>query len=223
MVDDLDRWRDYVNDSLIETSISRDVLLMTRVDKPALLRQLFYLGCEYSGQIVAYDKMLGQLTGAGNTTTLAHYLELLAGAGLIVGLRKFSGSAVRRRGSSPKLQVLNTALMAASTRGSFDQVRGDTAAWGRFVESAVGAYLLAAGPREGFSVEYWRKSSLEVDFVLERDGEVLGIEVESGSKARATSGMSAFAEAYPSARVALLGGEGLPIEELLRGRLRLFA
>ena len=113
--------------------------------------------------------------------------------------------------------------MAASSRSSFDQVRADAAAWGRFVESAVGAYLLAAGPPEGFTVEYWRKSSLEVDFVLERDGTVLGIEVKSGSNARATSGMSAFARAYPSAKVVLLGGEGLSIEELLRGRLRLFA
>ncbi len=53
--------------------ISRDILLLSRVDKPALLRQLFRLGCDYSGQILAYNKMLGQLHDAGNTTTLAHW------------------------------------------------------------------------------------------------------------------------------------------------------
>ena len=86
---------------------------MTRVDKPALLRRLFQLGCLYSGQILSYQKMLGQLTDAGNTTTLAHYLELLSGAGLLTGLNKYSTQLIRQKGSSPKLHVMNTALMTA--------------------------------------------------------------------------------------------------------------
>ena len=85
LIGDEDRWRRYLLDSLIETTVSRDILMMTRVDKPALLRQLFRLGCEFSGQILSYQKMLGQLMDAGNTTTLAHYLELLAGAGMLEG------------------------------------------------------------------------------------------------------------------------------------------
>jgi prepilin-type N-terminal cleavage/methylation domain-containing protein len=48
-------------DSLIETTISRDILLMTRVDKTALLRRLFHLDCAYSGQILSYQKMLRKL------------------------------------------------------------------------------------------------------------------------------------------------------------------
>ena len=84
------RWRRYVLDSLIETTISRDVLLLTRVDKPALLRRVFELGSRYSGQVLSYTKMLGQLQDAGNATTLAHYLDLLAGAGLLVGIPKFA-------------------------------------------------------------------------------------------------------------------------------------
>ena len=109
------RWRRYLLDSLVETTIARDVLLLTRVDKPALLRRLFELGCRYSGQVLSYTKMLGQLHDAGNTTTLAHYLELLAGAGMLTGLSKFSGKIVRSRGSSPKLQVFNTALLTAQS------------------------------------------------------------------------------------------------------------
>ena len=88
LIADPPRWRRYLLDSLIETTIARDVLLMTRVDKPALLRRLFELGCRYSGQVLSYTKMLGQLQDAGNTTTLAHYLELLAGAGMLTGLSK---------------------------------------------------------------------------------------------------------------------------------------
>jgi len=102
LVDEPERWARYIRDSLIETTIARDVLLLSRVDKPALLRRLFELGCTYSGRILSYTKMLGQLQDAGNTTTLAHYLDLLAGAGMVVGLQKYAGGAARRRGSSPK-------------------------------------------------------------------------------------------------------------------------
>ena len=111
LIGEPDRWRRYIVDSLIETTISRDILLLTRVDKPALLRRMFHLGCDYSGQILSYQKMLGQLHDAGNTVTLAHYLQLLHGAGMVAGLSKYSHGQVRQRGSSPKLQVLNTALM----------------------------------------------------------------------------------------------------------------
>ncbi|MGH8934015.1 MAG: ATP-binding protein [Egibacteraceae bacterium] len=116
LIADHDRWANYILDSLVETTLSRDVLLLTRVDKPALMRQVFRLACEYSGQILSYQKMVGQLQDAGNTTTIAHYLELLAGAGLVTGLQKFSGSRVKQRGSSPKLVALNTGLISASPR-----------------------------------------------------------------------------------------------------------
>ncbi|MDX9828390.1 MAG: AAA family ATPase, partial [Spirochaetia bacterium] len=119
------RWKRYIADSLIETTLSRDVLLLTRVDKPALLRLVFELACGYSGQILSYTKMLGQLQDAGNTTTLAHYLNLLSQAGMVRGLPKFSGDSARSRASSPKLQVLNTALISATTGRSFEEAMGD--------------------------------------------------------------------------------------------------
>lgn len=141
------RWTRYVLDSLIETSISRDVLLLTRVDKPALLRRLFELACRYSGQVLSYTKMLGQLQDAGNATTLAHYLDLLAGAGMVCGVPKYAGDVARSRGSSPKLQVLNTALMTATCGYTQADARGDGEFWGRLVESAVGAHLANAALR----------------------------------------------------------------------------
>jgi predicted AAA+ superfamily ATPase len=221
LVDDEPRWRAYVTDSLIETSISRDVLLLTRVDKPVLLRQLFHLACDYSGQIVAYDKLVGQLAEAGNTTTLAHYLRLLEGAGLIAGVPKYSGSAVRRRASSPRLQVLNTALMGALSTRSFEQVRADSATWGRYVESAVGAHLLAWAPEHGFAVRYWRQGHEEVDFVLERGDELLAIEVKSGAQVGQLAGLEAFRRQYHSARPLQVGGDGIGIEALLGGEVEL--
>lgn len=145
LVGDPARWSRYIADSLIETSIARDVLLLTRIDKPALLRRLFELACRYSGQVLSYTKMLGQLQDAGNSTTLAHYLELLAGAGMVCGLQKYAGDAARSRGSSPKLQVFNTAPLTVASGVTPDEALADREFRGRLLESAVGAHLAHPG------------------------------------------------------------------------------
>lgn len=210
-----ERWRAYVRDSLVETTVGRDVLLMTRVHKPALLRRLFQLGCEYSGQILSYTKMLGQLQDAGNTTTLAHYMDLLAGAGMLAGLPRYPGAAARRRGSSPKLNVLNTALMTAVTGRDMASLQADPDARGRLVESAVGAHLLNGTVGTDAEVLYWRDRNQEVDFVLRRGVDLVAVEVKSGARARALPGLAAFVDAHPRARTLSVGGDGLPLEEFL--------
>lgn len=215
LIGEPERWRRYIVDSLIETTISRDILLVTRVDKPALLRQLFHLGCDYSGQILAYQKMLGQLHGAGNTVTLAHYLQLLHGAGMVGGLEKFSHGTVRQRGSSPKLQVLNTALMSAQGGRTFAEARQDGSHWGRLVESCIGAHLLNTSMGTDLRVTYWRDRNQEVDFVLQRGLSIVGIEVKSGRGKDALPGMASFVRQFKTARPLPVGGQGIPLEEFL--------
>jgi len=215
LITDPQRWSRYILDALIETTISRDVLLLTRVDKPALLRRLFDLACSYSGQILSYTKMLGQLQDAGNTTTLAHYLQLLSGAGMVTGLQKYCGSTVRQRGSSPKLQVLNTALMTAQLRLSMDEARSDRAFWGRLVESAVGAHLANAQSAGTCKVFYWREGNREVDFVVQAGRALTAIEVKSGRIRGTLAGMDAFNAAFTPTRKLLVGGDGIPIREFL--------
>ncbi len=209
------RWARYVKDALIETTISRDVLLLTRVDKPVLLRRLFELGCAYSGQVLSYQKMLGQLQDAGNTTTLAHYLELLSGAGMIAGLQKFSVGAARQRGSSPKLQVFNTALLGAQSGLTLDQARADGGFWGRVVESAVGAHLANAAAAGICGLFYWRERNREVDFVVRTGRAITAIEVKSGRARETLAGMDAFATAVKPTRTLLVGGDGIALEEFL--------
>ncbi len=209
------RWARYVADSLIETTLSRDVLLLTRVDKPALLRRLFEIGCRYSGQILSYTKMLGQLHDAGNATTLAHYLDLLAGAGMLTGLQKFAGSAARSRGSIPKLQVLNTALMTAQSGMTFDDARADREFWGRLVESSVGAHLANAAATGACELFYWRERNREVDFVVRAGRALTAIEVKSGRAGDTLPGMDAFAAAFKPTRRLLVGAGGLALEEFL--------
>ena len=209
------RWSRYIRDSLIETTMARDVLLLSRVDKPALLRRLFELGCAYSGQILSYTKMLGQLQDAGNTTTLAHYLDLLASAGMLTGLQKYSGAAVRRRSSSPKLQVLNTALITSGSGLTLDQARADPELWGRLVESAVGAHLVNAAAVGTCEVFYWRERNREVDFVVRAGGATTAIEVKSGRARGTPPGMAAFASAFRPTRLLLVGGDGIAVDEFL--------
>jgi len=215
LLGDESRWRSYVHDSLIETTIARDILLMTQVNKPALLRQLFYLGCNYSGQILSYQKMVGQMQDAGNTTTLAHYLELLAGAGMLGGLAKYAGQKVRQRGSSPKFQVMNMALMSALANESFDQVRSKPELWGRWIESAIGVHLINSAIEYGFELFYWRERSREVDFVVRYQGRVLAIEVKSHKRQTALPGMDAFVKAFKLEKVLLVGGDGLDVAMFL--------
>jgi predicted AAA+ superfamily ATPase len=216
LIEDEDRWRSYLLDSLIETTLARDILLMTRVDKPALLRQLFRLGCEYSGQILSYQKMLGQLQEAGNTTTLAHYLDLLTGAGMLYCISKYSGQVVRQRASSPKLQVLNSGLRTAQSPRTFADVRQNPEQWGRIVESAVGAYMSGSALAGEYEIFYWREVSKEVDFVLRRGDQLIAIEVKSGRRRESLPGMEAFDKAFSPTKKLLVGTGGIPVAEFLK-------
>ena len=217
LVDDPPRWAAYIRDALIETSVSRDILSMERVDKPALLRRLFGLVTDYSGQELSYTKMLGQLQDAGNTTTLAHYLDLLDGAGLACGLSKYSGGP-RRRGSSPKLLVRNTALMTAMAGVDVRDAEGDPALWGRLTESAVGAYLVNETQGTNIGVAYWRERDKEVDFVLSQRRKLVAVEVKSGAIGQRHAGLDAFLRAHPHARPIVVGEGGYPLEEFLTAR-----
>lgn len=207
LISDENRWRRYIIDSLIETTISRDILLLTRVDKPALLKRLFQLACDYSGQVVSYQKMLGQLQDAGNTTTLAHYLDLLGGAGMIMGLGKYSAGRTRQRGSSPKLQVMNNALMTAPSTVIFEEARKNRDYWGRLVESTAGAHLVNGTRSTSAEVFYWRERSREVDFVLTLGRSIVAIEIKSGRAKESLRGMEALSKEYRLKRKLLVGGD----------------
>ena len=214
LIRDEARWRNYVNNGLIEPSIEKDILMMTRVDKPALLRQLFHLGCRYSGKELSYTKMMGQLQDAGNTVTLAHYLDLLGNAGLIRGLPKYAGQHHRRRASSPKLNVLNMALMSAGSGYSKAQAQADRSYRGRMVESLVGAHLHNTAPPDCHT-HYWRNGTDEVDFVLERGERLVAIEVKSGTAPGIARGIDAFQNEFGNCRQLLIGDRGIPLAEFL--------
>lgn len=209
---DIEQWKQYVSNSLVETVIARDVLQLQKVAKPALLRNLFILSSAYPAQILSYNKMLGQLQDAGNTTTLAHYLTLLESAFLVSGLPRFSRGEARRRGTSPKLILWNNALINALNPKSFADAIADPSWWGRLVENAVGAHLLNGLHSVSARVSYWREGTEEMDFVVESGLSILGIEVKSG-RSNKTPGVARFRGRWPSAGVLVVGGEGMPLTD----------
>lgn len=212
LTDDEAAWRTYVADSLVETVLSRDVVALQTITKPTLLRHLFVLSARFPAQILSYNKMLGQLLDAGNTTTLAHYLRLLETAFLVSGLEKFSAGHARSKGTSPKLVLWNNALVSALGLRSFSEVHADPSARGRLVENAVGAHLLNHLQGLAHEVCYWRERQHEVDFVVRSSDGLFAIEVKSGREGRPT-GLAAFRQRHPEAVPLVIGTGGVALED----------
>ncbi len=214
LIDNENRWKAYIRDSMIETSISKDILMLARIDKPALLKNLFELGCAYSGQILSLNKIQGQLHDAGNTTTLSHYLRLLDTAGLITGLEKFSPNQIRKRASSPKFQVFNNALLSSRRNELLADIIQNPAEWGRIIESSIGSWLINQSYKENYAVYYWRDRNDEVDFVLEKQGRVIGIEVKS-SQSQKAKGITAFKNRFNPSKTYVIDNTTLTWQEFL--------
>lgn len=223
LYDDLDRFRQYIQSSIIDATINKDILMDTPISKPALLRQTFELGAAYSGNLLSLNKMLGMLQDAGNAATLAGYINLLNESGLLCGLQKFGVDMARRRASIPKLQVYNNALKTLYSPLSFEQAIADRKAWGHIFESGVGAYLICQAFAGRFEVFYWREKNDEVDFVLRKNEAVVAIEVKSNAE-KCTTGLDKFRRCFNPQAAFVVGDGGIGAEEFfsmdLNGLLR---
>ena len=209
------RWRGYVTDAIIAPSIEKDVILTSTIYKPALMRNLFELGCTYSGEELSLNKVLGQLQDAGNVTTLSNYLTILNECHLLGGLQKYARDKARKYNSVPKFQVYNSALLSALNGKSYEQAFTDSKQWGRWVETAVGAYLINNADLVGYKLYYWREAANEVDYILERQGETIAIEVKSGYRTT-NKGLPLFRERFNPRHASIVGSGGIPVEEFLQ-------
>jgi predicted AAA+ superfamily ATPase len=221
LIKDEERWARYMGTSIVEPTISQDILMMEEVRKPALLRSLFMLGSIYSAQELSFTKMLGQLSDAGNTVTLAHYIDLLSKANALTGLQNYSGNKIRTRKSSPKFMVYDTSLMTYTDGTNRRRLLDNATDRGRLVESAVGAYLLARGQEEGFEVYWWRERNYEVDFVIKKGNQLTAIEVKSG-RVKSVGGSLVFKQQYPNALSLIVGSVNCGLEDFLLGKKALF-
>ena len=213
-VHDERRWRKYIKDSIIAPAIERDILTTKTIYKPALMRQLFDLGCMYSGKELSLNKMLGQLQDVGNVTTLANYLNTLGEARLLCGLQKYARDEARKYNSVPKLMVYNTALLTAQTNTTFHKTFTTPNLWGRWVESAVGAHLLNQADEYDYKLYYWRENNDEVDFIVESGKQQIAIEVKSGRRGT-NNGLKVFSDKFHPQQSFVVGTDGIPVEEFL--------
>jgi predicted AAA+ superfamily ATPase len=214
LIKDEKRFKDYIRNSIIETTISKDILMMTRVDKPALLKNMFELGLLYSGQILSYNKILGQLNDAGNTTTLSHYLDLLDNSGMLGGIFKFKKTDIKGKSSSPKLHTYNTALINSIMPETFLEIIEKPNKWGRLVESCIGAHLINSSKINNFELYYWREKNYEVDFIMKKGNNVIAIEVKSENYCK-SKGISQFKKIYGDIKSYIIGSDGFPWQEFI--------
>lgn len=220
-VADEGRWQSFMRESIIEPTISQDVLALAPVKKPALMRALFSLGVQFSAQELSYNKMLGQLQDVGNTTTLAEYLNLLSKAGMLSGLQKFDNRKSSSRSSSPRLMAHDSGLQSTMLGLPKSVLVQNKTEWGHVVETAVGAYLINRGLQEGFEVFWWRDGNFEVDFVLQKGAQITAVEVKSG-RVKNLNGMQHFLEKYPKAQRIVAGSPQTSLEDFLEGSVPLF-
>ena len=214
IIGDEDRYQQYIQSAIVDATTNKDILMDTPIGKPALLRQTFELGAAYSGQLLSLTKMLGSLQDAGNTATLAGYINLLDESGMLCALQKFSVDTARRKASIPKFQVYNNALKTIYSPRSIEQAVTDRRAWGQIFESAVGAYIVNQAFVHRFEIFYWRERSDEVDFVLRKKGSIAAIEVKSNAQ-KSTSGLEKFRKLFKPACALIVGDGGINAEDFL--------
>lgn len=219
LIHDTDRYEQYIQSAIIEATINKDILMDTPIGKPALLKQTFELGAAYSGNLLSLNKMLGSLQDAGNTSTLAGYINLLNESGLLCGLQKYSVDMSRRRASIPKFQVYNNALKIVYNPLSFEQSILDRKVWGHIFESGIGAYLVSQAFIHRFDVFYWRERNDEVDFILHKKGILIAIEVKSNAEKR-TIGLEKFNQMFKPKTSFIVGDGGISVEDFLSMDIR---
>ena len=218
LIKDMRRWRKYIKESMVAPAIEKDIIMTSNIYKPALMKQLFELGCSYSAELLSLTKALGQLQDAGNVTTLSSYLNILNQCNLLAGLQKYANDDARRYQSVPKFQVYNNALLTAYRGTTYDKDRIDPQIWGRWVESAVGGYLLGGAEDGGYKVYYWRERSDEVDYIVASQGTAIALEVKSGRRGM-NSGLPKFCESFHPKRALVIGTDGIPFKEFFHMKI----
>ncbi|MBU3742697.1 MAG: ATP-binding protein, partial [Candidatus Kapabacteria bacterium] len=213
---DPDRWLSYMRESIIESTLALDVLSLERIDKPALLRNLFVLGTASSAQIISLQKLLGQLQDSGNAATISHYLTLLSDCGLLTGLEKYSATTARSRAASPKLASTAPALVTSVLGLPLVATHLDPTLRGQIIESAVGAHLMSITKGTPTCVEYWREGNTEVDFVLNTPRGPVLLEVKSGDARRAYHGAEAFRRQHGKAPLIVVAPDATPLDAILQ-------
>lgn len=216
-INDEDRWRKMMEDSIISPILNRDILDIEEIRNPSLLRQVFEIGSMYSSQEISLNKMQG-VVNSGTVPTISSYLRILDETMLVKPLYKYDNSTIKTRNSVPKMQAYNNAFRNSYCQHTFEEAVMNKVEWGRQVESAVGAYLAGRSVIDGFQLLFWRdEKKNECDYVLKKGESLIAIEVKSGH-ADNIEGYLAFKNRFGRNIVNsfIVGPEGLPLEDFFK-------
>ena len=216
-INDEERWRKMMEDSIISPILNHDILDIDEIRNPPLLRQVFEIGSIYSAQEISLTKMQG-VVNSGTVPTISSYLRILDETMLIKPLQKYDNSAIKTKSSIPKLQAYNNAFRNSYCQHTFEEALMNKTEWGRQVESAVGAYLAGRAILDGFELLFWRdEKKNECDYVLKKGERLIAIEVKSGH-ADNIDGYHTFMKKFEKNIVNsfIVGPEGLPLEDFFR-------
>ena len=216
-INDEDRWRRMMEDSIISPILNRDILDIEEIRNPSLLRQVFEIGSMYSAQEISLNKMQG-VVNSGTVPTISSYLRILDETMLVKPLYKYDNSTIKTRNSVPKMQAYNNAFRNSYCQHTFEEAVMNKVEWGRQVESAVGAYLAGRSVIDGFQLLFWRdEKKNECDYVLKKGESLIAIEVKSGH-ADNIEGYLAFKNRFGRNIVNsfIVGPEGLPLEDFFK-------
>ena len=216
-INDEDRWRRMMEDSIISPILNRDILDIEEIRNPSLLRQVFEIGSMYSAQEISLNKMQG-VVKSGTVPTISSYLRILDETMLVKPLYKYDNSTIKTRNSVPKMQAYNNAFRNSYCQHTFEEAVMNKVEWGRQVESAVGAYLAGRSVIDGFQLLFWRdEKKNECDYVLKKGESLIAIEVKSGH-ADNIEGYLAFKNRFGRNIVNsfIVGPEGLPLEDFFK-------
>lgn len=216
-INDEDRWRKMMEDSIISPILNRDILDIEEIRNPSLLRQVFEIGSMYSAQEISLNKMQG-VVNSGTVPTISSYLRILDETMLVKPLYKYDNSTIKTRNSVPKMQAYNNAFRNSYCQHTFEEAVMNKVEWGRQVESAVGAYLAGRSVIDGFQLLFWRdEKKNECDYVLKKGESLIAIEVKSGH-ADNIEGYLAFKNRFGRNIVNsfIVGPEGLPLEDFFK-------
>ncbi len=164
----------------------RDVSEIVAIEKLDEMSRLIDHAAVSAGQLLNMSS-LGSRLGV-DSKTVDRWLTWLEHMFLVRRIRAWHRNELNRLVKTPKLQFVDSGLLAALRRVSATDIAKDPQKLGPLLKCFVHAELAkaAALSDEGTTIGHYRdKDQVEVDLVLERSaGQIVGIGVEAGATVR---------------------------------------
>lgn len=171
----------------VDLILDRDVRDIANIDQLDRLPRLLNILAEHAGQLVN-NSSFGAALGLSGVTA-QKYIAILERLFLVRTLAPWSNNRLSRLVKTPKLQFIDTGLLAALRGDELARLSENKTRFGAILESFVVSELmkLASWSEKRLSFSHYRTKDLdEVDVVIEdRRGRIIGVEVKASATVKA--------------------------------------